>query len=88
MAKNLCLKIESILEYIDELEGRIDAHVGLFEGGFQCLSCPYFTPIKATLRSHIEAKHVNTGGFCCDSCPKICPTRHALKMHKLRIHKF
>jgi len=74
------------VERLAALEREIDSHME--PDSLQCLSCPYFSTMKSTLRQHIEAKHIETGGFSCEFCPKICPNRHALKMHRRRQHLF
>ena len=73
------------VERLSAIEQEIDGHLDINSPG-QCLSCPYYSSTKATLRQHIEAKHIDTGGFSCSVCNKICSTRHAFKIHRLRYH--
>lgn len=51
-----------------------------------CAQCEYTTKFYATMKTHIESKHVDTGGFPCQFCQHICKTRQAMKMHMYRKH--
>ena len=41
----------------------------------------------ATIRNHIEAKHITGGRHTCDLCGKILKTRNSLGAHKSTFHR-
>ena len=70
---------------INDVDSAIESLMGkAIDGVWRCFSCNYSNSAKATVKAHIEAKHISTSGYECQYCLKVCPTRHAMKMHKLR----
>jgi len=70
---------------VAEIESAIESLMTKDHSGFwRCCSCDYANSTKATVKAHVEAKHISSSGFQCPQCLKICPTRHAMKMHKIR----
>jgi len=70
---------------VNAIESAIDSQMGKDPGGcWRCFSCDYSNSTKATVKAHVEARHISSSGFECPQCLKICPTRHAMKMHKIR----
>jgi hypothetical protein len=48
----------------------------------KCSDCEYAYKVKASVKIHIESKHIDTGGITCQDCEKLVPTRNALKVDK------
>ena len=83
---------------MEDMEAAIETMMGKEEGIFnmmgneagvssiiwRCYSCNYSNPTKATVKAHVESKHILSSGSECSSCHKVCPTRHAMKMHSIR----
>jgi len=52
---------------------------------WRCTDCEYNSTHKATLKRHIESKHMEYS-YECSICNHICPTRNALQVHQKRNH--
>ena len=52
------------------------------DGGFKCGSCGKFFTQPHNLKSHIEARHIESSGLPCNICGGIYKTRDSLRKHK------
>ena len=68
------------------LDFDITEYMRFEDGIWYCLSCDNKTAYKATMRQHIETKHISVA-YKCQLCSSSCPTQNALYKHYSRNHK-
>ena len=80
---NKCLNGNISLLDVDEL---INEMVMKIPSGYSCASCQkHFTQL-VNLKSHIEAKHIESIGVVCGICGFVSKTRDSLRKHVKNRH--
>ena len=69
----------------DEGNKKLDEHILTMmtnaDKGWSCNMCGKFDKLKANIKTHIEAKHLEGGSHRCTQCGKEFKSRHSLRNH-------
>ena len=76
------------IDNVDALDEQITNMMHKVEGSseWSCSVCGKNSKLKANIRQHIEANHIEGVSHACNQCGKVSRSRHGLSQHMLKGH--